>query len=107
MRHELVKLRKNYQSAIQLLRHCEQLNFSDETTNAFRDMCVIAKTELSLEIRRVAHKVWPNTGRPYIGPWQVVSRITKMPMVAGTLIRCIKYAELLRYGNVYIEKCPK
>jgi hypothetical protein len=106
MRHELIELRREYQTAIQLLRHCDQLNFSEETTSAFRDACVVAKTKLSVEIRRVAYKVWPETGRPYIGPWQVVSCVTQLPMWTGSLVRCLNYAQNLSIGNVYIERCP-
>lgn len=105
MKHELVFRRRRYADARKCLSSVNQLSnkygpLTDTKSSVMRALNH-TRNELRKEIKRVSWLVWPETGRPYNGDWEVVNTLNANAVFQGSLMRCIAFVNRSRYGVYY------
>ena len=105
MKHELVFRRRRYADARKCLSSVNQLSNKygplTDTKSSVMKSLNHTRNELRKEIKRVSWLVWPETGRPHTGDWQVINKLINSPVFEGSLLRCIAFVDRSRYGVYY------
>jgi hypothetical protein len=60
-----------------------------------------SRNRLAKEMKRVAWLLWPETGRPYMGSWIVITSRNSRPFYSGTMADCINFINASQYGIYY------
>lgn len=105
MKHELVFRRRRYADARKCLSSVNQLSNKYGPLTDTKSSVMVAlnhtRNELRKEIKRVSWLVWPKIGRPYLGDWEVINKLTHDTIFQGSLMRCIAFVDRSRYGVCY------
>lgn len=109
MQHRLREYRLDYCMARKRLGTLNQLKAAKHHKSVAMTWLNKCRINLKNEINRVSDLVWPETGRPFIGDWKVVTRDTmKHPRLPGgfviywgSLTKCIEFIDRAKYGKCY------
>ena len=109
MKHKLKEYRLDYYMARKRLGTLNQLKAAKHHKSVAMSWLNKCRVKLQKEIARVSKEVWPETGRPFIGDWKVVTRDTvRHPLLPGNFVvyfnslsKCIEFVDRAKYGNCY------
>ena len=73
---KLNNIRDDLKRAREYMVYCETQDFTERTVQTFKEFLAKTEQRLQEEINYLSWKVWPETGRPYMGDWAVESQVS-------------------------------
>jgi hypothetical protein len=101
MKHNLVEFHLLYTQSRNILGVLNKLKANKKTKSFAMRRLNRTRTDLLREIQRVSRLVWPETGRPFMGKWQVTNLANGMPVSSGSIQDCIAFIDRSKYGKYY------
>lgn len=106
---KLNNLREDLAQARDYMAYCCKNDFTDRTVATFKSYLAKAEIRLQEEINILSWKVWPETGRPYLGDWSVESQVSDRTIfVDHSYMGCLDFVNSHQYPDlVFIQKWPQ
>lgn len=101
MKHRLNHYRSSYDMWRRMLGKANQNQAPKHVRAQIMRNLNRSRKRLKDEMNRVAWLLWPETGRPYMGEWQVTRPGSSKFIFQGSMISCINFINNSRYGLFY------